>query len=47
LFALSDHPGLPLQGRFRPAVVQSILEGHLQEGDFLATLSAAGCGRWC
>jgi hypothetical protein len=47
LFALSDHPGLPLQGRLLLAVVQSILEGHLQEGNFVVALGASGCGRWC
>lgn len=32
LFALPEHPGLPLQGRLRLAVVQAILEGRLPAG---------------
>ncbi|MEI8266095.1 MAG: PLP-dependent aminotransferase family protein [Betaproteobacteria bacterium] len=32
LFALPEHPSLPLQGRLRLAVVQSILEGRLPPG---------------
>jgi GntR family transcriptional regulator/MocR family aminotransferase len=32
LFALPEHPGLPLQGRLRLAVVQAIMEGRLPAG---------------
>lgn len=32
LFALPEHPALPLQGRLRLAVVQAILEGRLPAG---------------
>ncbi len=32
LFALSEQPALPLQGRLRRAVVQAILEGRLSSG---------------
>jgi GntR family transcriptional regulator/MocR family aminotransferase len=32
LFALPEHPALPLQGRLRQAVVQAILEGRLPAG---------------
>lgn len=32
LFALPEHPALPLQGRLRLAVVQAILEGRLPTG---------------
>jgi GntR family transcriptional regulator/MocR family aminotransferase len=32
LFALPEHPALPLQGRLRLAVVQAILDGRLPAG---------------
>ena len=32
LFALPEHPALPLQGRLRLAVVQAILDGRLPTG---------------